>query len=225
MAQCAQLEGILRSKERQRAKTEISASARMHQTSRDSAVNAILERMKDFLRQLPVPETDAYGYLEYTGLAELYPRGSAVVDAFDRNEQNDDDEMEGITALTDAYFPQVAMLHDLVVMCNQLDHDILHLSNHKYIAHQTALLFQCVNQAGQVLAQEKTAIEQNFKAIKSACAVQEGSTAPPQLPSHLKQWLLKLTESVRTKVTRLPFPLAVPLKPVIDFISVHTQDS
>ena len=80
-----------------------------------------------------------------------------------------------------------------------------------------------MNQAGPFLAQEKTAIEQNFKAIKSACATQEGSEMPPQLPSHLKQWLQQLTESIRTKVTKFPSQLTQSLKPVTDFVSAQAN--
>lgn len=39
------------------------------------------------------------------------------------------------------YFQQFAMLNQMVTMCQQLNSDIFNLTNHKYIAHQTALLY------------------------------------------------------------------------------------
>ena len=83
-----------------------------------------------------------------------------MVEAYERCESVDDQMLDEMKVPTDGktvfwrishphisfinfagYFPQLAMLHQLVVMCKQLDHDIVHLSNHKYMAHQTALLF------------------------------------------------------------------------------------
>lgn len=136
MAQCAQLEAIARSKNKLQAVGEITC-----ESTKDSTVRAIMARIKNFLSQLPLPEPNIFGYLEYSGLAGLYPRAAAVIEAFERCESVDDELLNEMRAPSDGYFPQLAMLHQLVVMCKQLDHDIVHLSNHKYMAHQTALLF------------------------------------------------------------------------------------
>ena len=40
-----------------------------------------------------------------------------------------------------AYFAQMAVMNQIIVIAEQLRYDTEHLDNHKYIAHQLALLY------------------------------------------------------------------------------------
>ena len=77
----------------------------------------------------------------------------------------------------------MTILNQIINMASQLRQDI-HLSNHKYMAHQLALLYQCLAHAGTEAAKFRQRIEKQFDTIKSATS---GADAPQLSPSH-KQW-------------------------------------
>ncbi|CAB4397852.1 unnamed protein product [Rhizophagus irregularis] len=115
-----------------------------------------------------------------------------------------------------AHFHEMNVLNQLVSISLQLQQDIK-LTNHKYMAHQLALLYQCLNQAGGHFIKYKSRVELHFDAIKEMT----NSSEEPKLSSEQEQWLSQLTADVVTEalfsgrpVTAMSQPLAAYLNNV-----------
>jgi hypothetical protein len=105
-------------------------------------------------------------------------------------------KMLGDTALTSnkdiqAHFTQMSVFNQLISLSLQLQHD-LKLRNHKYLAYQIALLYQCVNQVGSGFGKYKSHVEQHFDEVK---AIANGAESPI-LPADLQDWLCTLTSDI-----------------------------
>ncbi|KAF9169503.1 hypothetical protein BGX21_007908 [Mortierella sp. AD011] len=86
----------------------------------------------------------------------------------------------------------MSTINQLVSIALQLQND-LKLSNHKFIAHQVALLYQCINQAGpQFSTKYKSRVEENFSALKETSNMSD----EPRLPIELQAWLSDLTADI-----------------------------
>ncbi|KAK3818772.1 MAG: hypothetical protein J3Q66DRAFT_338441 [Benniella sp.] len=122
-------------------------------------------------------------YMVRTGLAEMFPKSS---------------EHLGIEPILqrgsfmEAHFRQMSTINQLVSMALQLQND-LKLSNHKFMAHQVALLYQCLNQAGPRFSKKyKSRVEENFNALKEA----SNTSDEPRLPIELQAWLTDLSADI-----------------------------
>ncbi|ORZ05670.1 hypothetical protein BCR41DRAFT_361514 [Lobosporangium transversale] len=122
-------------------------------------------------------------YMIRTGLAEMFPKSS---------------EYLGIElilprgSLIEAHFRQMSVINQLVSIAMQLQND-LRLSNHKFMAHQVALLYQCINQAGPRFSTKyKNRVEENFNELKETA----NTTDEPRLPIELQAWLTNLTTDI-----------------------------
>ncbi|KAF9361227.1 hypothetical protein BGX34_007272 [Mortierella sp. NVP85] len=122
-------------------------------------------------------------YMIRTGLAEMFPKSS---------------EHLGIEPILqrgsfmEAHFRQMSTINQLVSMALQLQND-LKLSNHKFMAHQVALLYQCINQAGPRFSKKyKSRVEENFNALKEA----SNTSDEPRLPIELQAWLTDLSADI-----------------------------
>ncbi|KAG0239571.1 hypothetical protein BGX31_002643 [Mortierella sp. GBA43] len=92
----------------------------------------------------------------------------------------------------EAHFRQMSTINQLVSIALQLQND-LKLSSHKFMAHQVALLYQCINQAGPPFSRlYKSRIEENFNALKEASNLSD----EPRLPIELQAWLTGLTTDI-----------------------------
>ena len=76
-------------------------------------------------------------------------------------------------------------------MAQQLQAD-LPAGNHKYMAHQIALLYQTLSYSNLKCGAFKKRIEPQFDAIKKVTE----ACSSPQLPSDLKAWLHEITTDV-----------------------------
>ncbi|KAG9322174.1 hypothetical protein KVV02_002609 [Mortierella alpina] len=91
-----------------------------------------------------------------------------------------------------AHFRQMSSINQLVSIALQVQND-LRLSNHKFIAHQVALLYQCINQAGPQFSKKyKSRVEENFSLLKETASVSD----TPFLPIDLQAWLSNLTTDI-----------------------------
>ncbi|XP_065840652.1 uncharacterized protein [Oscarella lobularis] len=209
LAHCTVIEAIARSK----------AGETVAKRWRNASATAE-SRMRDLLQQLPVPETDIPAYLEYTGIDSLFPQAAALLE---RGEDTNVLEEESAVD-SDAYFSNVAALNQLFATSKQIGHDVNHQANHKYMAHQTALLHQCLAQMLPFFSKQKTSIEQNFKAIKASCNVEKDDNDPkPHLPDHLKEWMTRITDSIQLTVASFPDELTKAIQPVLDFIELQAD--
>ncbi|KAI8606139.1 hypothetical protein EDD21DRAFT_361773 [Dissophora ornata] len=121
-------------------------------------------------------------YMIRTGLAEMFPKSSEYLGI---------DPVHPGGSFLEAHLRQMSSINQLVSLALQLQND-LRLTNHKFIAHQVALLYQCINQAGPAYVQFKARVEENFAVVKEVCNASE----EPLLPAELQAWLTDLTTDI-----------------------------
>lgn len=95
------------------------------------------------------------------------------------------------------------MLNQLVALARQIKHDLFHLENHKYVAHQVAMLYQCLTNAGDPVAHIKQRVEGRFAELKEVTQPR-ADKAPVKLPVHLAAWVDGMLDDVVATVERLP---------------------
>ncbi|KAF9962256.1 hypothetical protein BGZ72_008391 [Mortierella alpina] len=122
-------------------------------------------------------------YMTRTGLDEMFPKSSEYLGI--------DPVIPG-GSFIEAHFRQMSSINQLVSIALQVQND-LRLLNHKFIAHQVALLYQCVNQAGPQFSKKyKSRVEENFNLLKETASVSD----TPFLPIDLQAWLSNLTTDI-----------------------------
>jgi hypothetical protein len=104
-------------------------------------------------------------------------------------------------------------------MATKLRDDASDPRNHKYIAHQIALLYQCINMVRGESKALKRRIEEQFETIKrhteSAPGANAGEGGGGTLPPGLRAWLEDLTEEVVALVKRHPPGMTERLNPML----------
>eukprot|EP00243_Klebsormidium_subtile_P004125 TRINITY_DN17908_c0_g1_i1.p1 TRINITY_DN17908_c0_g1~~TRINITY_DN17908_c0_g1_i1.p1 ORF type:complete len:250 (-),score=45.48 TRINITY_DN17908_c0_g1_i1:308-1057(-) len=110
------------------------------------------------------------------------------------------------------YFAHVSILNQLSSMASQLHEDSDKQQNHKYIAHQIALLYQCLNQVRGEARPFKKRIEEKFEEVKSLTE----NTSAPKLSEAYKQWLRRLTSDIQEMVGAFPPQLSSKLGPIAE---------
>ena len=111
----------------------------------------------------------------------------------------------------------------MISISKMLQHELSSMDNHKYVAHQLAILYQCVAQAGAHMRRFKEDIESKFTAIKAATRVSE--TSSPRLPRDLRDWLLRTCSGIMREVATMPPSFLKPLQPPIRFLTAPTPPS
>ena len=88
---------------------------------------------------------------------------------------------------------------------------------HKYAAHQTALVYNCLNHAGGEAWGLRARVEERFDEVKKFCDETFGSdeTFGARLPPDLAEWALGVAEEVEACVLGLPPKLTEGLGPVL----------
>lgn len=86
---------------------------------------------------------------------------------------------------------KMSQLNQVVVLSIQLHSDV-DLKNHKYIAHQIALLYQSLNNSRQELKLFRPLIEKNFEQIKSVCS----KSSEPRLSPEQREWIRQITTQI-----------------------------
>jgi len=160
--------------------------------------------------KLEAPDPGLADYLVRTKLTKLFPRTLAA--------SRDDAEMSQLTKRIpmDAYFAHLSVLNQLVSVAKQILHDLESLSNHKYIAHQVALLYQCLSLARSPVDPFRAELEGNFSSIKRASKGLEHK--PGRLPIETAAWLQSLLKQIIEAVHAMPDIYRGPLRPVIRYL-------
>ncbi|KAJ8030904.1 hypothetical protein HOLleu_27449 [Holothuria leucospilota] len=116
-------------------------------------------------------------YLHQTGLDTMYPRAALV--ASDPYGPPPDVK----SASVDDHFSHLSALNQITTLCNQIQSDCRNLHNHKYMAHQVALLYTTLTKFANVkaLVEFRTSIETTFKSLKKSL-----STEHPQLSEDMR---------------------------------------
>ncbi|CAO0793196.1 unnamed protein product [Mucor circinelloides] len=125
--------------------------------------------------------------LAKTHVKQIYPRASQLL-------LDDADDIH--TSSNNNHASSIQHLDQLFVTASRLYHDLNNLKNHKYIAYQLALLYQCVNRQGVSFVNYKVRIEQRFDEIKSATKKE-----PVYLDPDQKSWLRLLALDIITQAT------------------------
>eukprot|EP01111_Echinosteliopsis_oligospora_P016444 TRINITY_DN6842_c0_g1_i1.p1 TRINITY_DN6842_c0_g1~~TRINITY_DN6842_c0_g1_i1.p1 ORF type:complete len:257 (-),score=62.75 TRINITY_DN6842_c0_g1_i1:14-784(-) len=146
-------------------------------------------------------------YLQKSGFAALFPSVSAFY--FPTTPLPSSDAFE-------EYFVQIALMNQTMFLATQLRNDISALTNHKYIAHQLALLYQCLAQCGIAMEVFKKRIEERFEEIKAAT---ESDPKGVLLSDSQRNWIQDLTNNVLGEMAIQPAPLLKRLRPVLSFCS------
>ncbi|ORX91871.1 hypothetical protein K493DRAFT_303705 [Basidiobolus meristosporus CBS 931.73] len=108
----------------------------------------------------------------------------------------------------------MSVMNQVVSTALQLQKDI-ELKDHKCIAHQLALLYQCLNQVGGGFLKFKSKIETRFDKIKTD--INESETS--QLHDEHKLWLRNLTSEVVIDALFKQRPVRAASQPLADFLN------
>eukprot|EP00793_Prasinoderma_coloniale_P004782 PRCOL_00000543-RA len=151
--------------------------------------------------------------LRALGLAGAFPRAAAALAGGSAAAVA---SVGQTSAALDAHLAFVSSFSSLMHLCNQLATDARRPSQHKYIAHQLALLYQTINQVRGELKPFKRQVEARFDDIK---ATTESSTAP-RLSEEQASWLVAFCGELRVAASRMPPTLRGQVQPVASMLAV-----
>ncbi|XP_055072542.2 uncharacterized protein [Misgurnus anguillicaudatus] len=206
---CSQLDLLIRAQVHQEQETNPEETEYFQHHGAE-----IIYQMNQCLKHLSKPAIQLEDYLDDVGLSTLFPRvevyiiHGSPIDMLERPP-------------SDAYFPHIGKLNQLLVLSQQLDEDVKHLGSHKYIAHQLSAIYQVLNSIKNILplCTIRKDIEANFKQLKMSLLTEEGSKLEPQLPAQYVSWVSDLTHNLISTVLSLSDELTGDLTPVMEFIS------
>ncbi|XP_072033998.1 uncharacterized protein [Amphiura filiformis] len=219
MTLCAELEPLIVDQVEQHSGSATSPRGtrrRAFSNTFETHANLLVDKMTKCIANLTPPVPSLLEYLNFTGLNTLYPRSTSYVS----NPYKPTASHVKSKSPMDGYFQHLSTLNQVSMMCQQLRHDATNLSNHKYIAHQIALLYQSLNQLGNiaVIQDHKTNIETTFKKLKNALTPKEGDDTIPQLPPEYSRWLVELTSGLVNLISSFAMEINHPLLPAIGFL-------
>ncbi|CAG8481238.1 19178_t:CDS:2 [Dentiscutata erythropus] len=202
---------VLLNKEEALAISEDAVQHLTQQQYNKMEIEAALNALETSLLQLEedgIPKKDTQTYLSELGLTVLFPKSAKrlVVNNIPSGK---------VDAL--AHFNEMNVLNQLASISLQLQQDIK-LQNHKYMAHQLALLYQCLNQAGGHFLKYKSRVELHFDSIKALTSNSE----VPKLNAEQKEWLSQVTADIVTEALfsgRPVTPMSQPLATYLNEIS------
>ena len=114
------------------------------------------------------------------------------------------------------YYNLMTQLNNLLSMAQQLRSDV-NLSNHKYMAHQVALLYQCLNSLKSRWADPlKKRVEGEFERIKRATERQEDGD--PQLNEKQRMWLVRLCDDIEAECGLMSDQMLLKVRAFSDFV-------
>jgi hypothetical protein len=135
-------------------------------------------------------------YLRESGLGLLFPRVELCL------QEPDQDLVRVDTGLVDCYLTKLSQLHMVLALSQQLSSDVQLSSSHKYIAHQTAMLYQCVSQTA-LFPHIKKDIETHFNTLKTDCSSTDAGSLP-RLSPPLQTWLVGVCGLLQERAVTIP---------------------
>jgi hypothetical protein len=179
------------------------------ESSFSATAQTIIVKMKDCLVKHSINQ-ELQVYLQLSGIDRLFPRVAVYL-------RDPDSRLDSIETLDmDRYITQLSQLNNVLTISQQLNTDIQNPSVHKYVAHQTAILFSCVNQIGAPFLHYKKDIQSHFQLLKTSCSASEGRT--PQLSFDLYSWLNGLTAQLTSEVLSMKEELTTNIAPLSGLI-------
>lgn len=159
-----------------------------------------------------MPNAPLQDVLNSSGLSAMFPKVMERLELSCNtsiNSDSDGDALEKLTPFKD-YLQHMAHLQQVVAMAQQLQEDV-GTANHKYMAHQIALLYQGLSAPGFKTLPYKKRIEQQFDDIKKTTE----QAQVPQLNERQKVWLQETTAEVLAAALDLAGPASAPLHPFL----------
>eukprot|EP00112_Aurelia_sp_Birch-Aquarium-sp1_P003289 Seg1365.9 transcript_id=Seg1365.9/GoldUCD/mRNA.D3Y31 product="hypothetical protein" protein_id=Seg1365.9/GoldUCD/D3Y31 len=185
-------------------------------TKFEPLANVMVGKMQEHLYFMPNPRPSLKEYFKRSGLVTLFPKSASYIINHRRPAfKNQKSTMDG-------YFTHLSMVNQLLCLGNQLNSDVNNLDNHKYIAHQIALLYQAINQVGPSLNHLKEQIEENFIKIKESLSSQDKASSL-KLPRTHKDWVNSITGDLLNSLMSLHLPIMQPLQPAVQFLRQCSQ--
>mmetsp|Transcript_6805 Transcript_6805/g.16449 ORF Transcript_6805/g.16449 Transcript_6805/m.16449 type:complete len:284 (+) Transcript_6805:233-1084(+) len=181
----------------------------------DNLADLVREHLNKLYEQLHVechnymPDVSIHEVLYSTGLGFLFP---SVVDRLQLERR----ACQGKVVTFQEYLSHMAQLNQAFSMSQQLRDDCSN-NNHKYIAHQIALLYQCLSYQNLRTQQFKKRIEPEFEDLKRTTE----QAAQPQLTPKQREWLRSLTTDVMEVATDFNGPVTAFLHSWVDVLA-HT---
>ncbi|CAJ0749768.1 15363_t:CDS:2, partial [Entrophospora sp. SA101] len=170
---------------------------------------SVLETIIFQLEDEAASKKDIQTYLLELGLSDLFPKSAKRLTP---NTTLFNDSSNKMSAM--AHFHGMNLQNQLVSVSLQLQQDIK-LTNHKYMAHQLALLYQCLNQASGPFLKYRSRVELHFDAIKAL----SNSSEEPQLDEEQKKWLSELTADIVTGALFSGRPTTTMSQPVAAYLN------
>jgi hypothetical protein len=136
---------------------------------------------------------DPVAALRELGLLALFPHMDGLARAGTKHQQHRARKSPGWD-----YFEHVAKMQQLVAVADGLKKRARHPANAKYVAHQIALLYQCVNAVRGELKPFKATIEARFESVK-----QETETRP-RLSEASAAWTERVAGDVAAAARAFP---------------------
>mmetsp|Transcript_18754 Transcript_18754/g.52639 ORF Transcript_18754/g.52639 Transcript_18754/m.52639 type:complete len:246 (-) Transcript_18754:614-1351(-) len=98
-----------------------------------------------------------------------------------------------------SYLHYVTLMNQVVMMGTQIYHDACNEQHHKYVAHQLALLYQCLNLLQGDTKPIRRVIESHFEEIKSV-----SESKYPFFGIEISDWLQEVTWLCREEIRKFP---------------------
>lgn len=199
MSLCSQLDMICQ-KELSKHKQEKIEHGKVSSDFTNKAT-VVCDRMQQLMLRSGSVNTSLQQYIVTKRFDILFPRAAAYMENpshFNLNQRS-----EGM----DNYYTDLTALQNLSGLSRQINSDLSNLSDHKYIAHQMAILYQSLNNVGHPLLDPyKKSIEENFKSIKTTLS-QESESGKKQLYPEQREWFLNLTSGIVNTINSFPAEL------------------
>eukprot|EP01103_Thecamoeba_quadrilineata_P004526 TRINITY_DN1425_c0_g1_i1.p1 TRINITY_DN1425_c0_g1~~TRINITY_DN1425_c0_g1_i1.p1 ORF type:complete len:173 (+),score=21.11 TRINITY_DN1425_c0_g1_i1:331-849(+) len=161
-------------------------------------IDQLFGQLKELTEKMILPECSYISFLEERRILQLCPQVAQrlLAKTLCKNETKRD------------YFSQTTILSQTYSLCQQLQADLA-LNNHKYMAHQLALLYQCMSGIGEFANPYRNRIKEMFNKIKTTLENQE----LPTLTVQQKNWLIELTADITAHMSRFPESITCSLTP------------
>ncbi|KAG0178821.1 hypothetical protein DFQ29_002938 [Apophysomyces sp. BC1021] len=189
LSHLGRLELILAKRDRLTAWPDIKGGDDYNKRLEDD-VNLSVASIQTIWIQLDMKDASSReAYVQRMNLNTLYPRATQFL--FLQKVVFSTATYTDIQGIVPAHYHHTASLDQLYVTSARLYHD-LKVDNHKYVAYQLALLYQCINYQGTTLFTKfKTRIEQRFDEVKRTAKQNDGVLNKDQV-----EWLWSLTLDV-----------------------------
>jgi len=169
-----------------------------------------LKKINERFTLISNKNTSFKDYMLKNGMKEIFPKMWWYI-----NQHTDEPLPQSTKPSLNDYFNRLASLNELNVMSQQLYSDVHNLVDHKYMAHQTALLYHAITDLGGYVKRYKKSIEDCFGVVKKALTVEDDQI--PHLPSNEKQRLENMTTLLMDLCTGYDTDLVDPMMPIVSF--------